>query len=53
LAILIVDVETRNIVGYVGNSPTDKDHQKDVDIITAARSTGSILKPLLYAAYVR
>lgn len=50
LAILIVDVETRNIVGYVGNSPTDKDHQKDVDIITAARSTGSILKPLLYAA---
>lgn len=50
LAIIVVDVETRNILSYVGNSPTDKDHQKDVDIITAPRSTGSILKPLLYAS---
>ena len=49
LAILVVDVETRNIVGYVGNAPTDKNHQKDVDIISAPRSSGSILKPLLYA----
>jgi penicillin-binding protein 1C len=36
-------------MSYVGNAPTDKDHQKDVDIIDAPRSTGSILKPLLYA----
>lgn len=50
LAILIVDVETRNIVAYVGNSPADKFHQKDVDIIPAPRSTGSILKPFLYAS---
>lgn len=50
LAIIIVDVETRNIISYVGNSPTDRDHQKDVDIITAPRSTGSILKPFLYAS---
>lgn len=50
LAIIIVDVETRNIISYVGNSPTDKDHQKDVDVITAPRSTGSILKPFLYAS---
>lgn len=50
LAILVVDVATRNIIGYVGNSPTDVYHQKDVDIITAPRSTGSILKPLLYGA---
>jgi penicillin-binding protein 1C len=49
LAILVVEVETRNIIGYVGNAPTDKNHQKDVDIISAPRSTGSILKPLLYA----
>ena len=49
LAILIIDVKTRNIVSYVGNSPTDLNHQKDVDIIDAPRSTGSILKPLLYA----
>lgn len=50
LAILVIDVETRDILAYVGNSPTDKTHQKDVDIITAPRSTGSILKPFLYAA---
>lgn len=53
LAILVVDVKTRNILAYVGNSPTDKNHQKDVDIIMSARSTGSILKPLLYAAMLQ
>lgn len=50
LAILVVDVRTRNILAYVGNAPTTVDHHKDVDIITAPRSTGSILKPLLYAS---
>ncbi|SFB11766.1 penicillin-binding protein 1C [Flavobacterium swingsii] len=50
LAIIVIDIKTRNIISYVGNSPTDLNHQKDVDIIDAPRSTGSILKPLLYAA---
>ncbi|MEZ4854452.1 penicillin-binding protein 1C [Flavobacterium sp.] len=50
IAVLVVDVKTRNIVSYIGNSPTDKIHQKDVDIIEAPRSTGSILKPFLYAS---
>ena len=50
LAILVIDVQTRNVMSYVGNSPTDLYHQKDVDIIDAPRSTGSILKPFLYAA---
>lgn len=50
IAVLVVDVKTRNIISYVGNSPTDKNHQKDVDVIEAPRSTGSILKPLLYAS---
>jgi penicillin-binding protein 1C len=50
LAILVIDTQNRNIISYVGNSPTDKDHDKDVDIISAPRSTGSILKPLLYAS---
>lgn len=50
ISVLVVDVKTRNVVAYVGNSPTDKNHQKDVDIITAPRSTGSILKPFLYAS---
>src|SRR5690606_18903873 len=50
LAILVVEVDSRNVVAYVGNSPTDVGHKKDVDIIHAPRSTGSILKPLLYAS---
>ncbi|MEM6514636.1 MAG: penicillin-binding protein 1C [Bacteroidota bacterium] len=50
LSILILDVKTRNVLVYVGNSPTDITHQKDVDIIDKPRSTGSILKPFLYAA---
>lgn len=50
LAILVIDVQNRNVMSYVGNSPADRDHQKDVDIIDAPRSTGSILKPLLYGA---
>lgn len=50
LAVIVIDVSNRNIVSYVGNAPTDLNHQKDVDIIGAPRSTGSILKPLLYAA---
>jgi penicillin-binding protein 1C len=49
LAILVIDIRNRNVIGYVGNAPTDARHQKDVDIISAPRSTGSILKPLLYA----
>ncbi|HIP48701.1 MAG TPA: penicillin-binding protein 1C [Lutibacter sp.] len=49
-AAIIIDVKTRNIVAYVGNTPTDKTHQKDVDIIDKARSTGSILKPFLYTS---
>ncbi|WP_396165263.1 penicillin-binding protein 1C [Flavobacterium sp.] len=50
LAIMVIDIQNRNIISYVGNAPTDKDHDKDVDIIAAPRSTGSILKPLLYAS---
>ncbi|WP_438710470.1 penicillin-binding protein 1C [Aquimarina muelleri] len=50
MAVLVLDVTTREVLSYVGNTSTDKAHQKDVDIIQAARSTGSVLKPLLYAA---
>ena len=49
-AVLVLDVNTRQVLSYVGNSPTDKSHQKDVDIINKPRSTGSILKPFLYTA---
>ncbi len=50
IAVLVLDVKTRKVVAYVGNSPTDSAHEKDVDIIDKPRSTGSILKPFLYAA---
>lgn len=51
-ACLIVDVETGNVLAYVGNSTTEDSnlHGGDVDIIRSRRSTGSILKPFLYAA---
>lgn len=49
-AVLVLDVNTRKILSYVGNTPTDKAHQKDVDVIDKPRSTGSVLKPFLYAA---
>lgn len=49
LAILVLDIKTRKVMAYVANAPTDTRHKKDVDIIQAPRSTGSILKPLLFA----
>ena len=49
-SVLVLDVKTRHVLAYVGNTPTDKAHQKDVDIIDKPRSTGSILKPFLYTA---
>ncbi len=49
--IMIQDVETGAVLAYVGNMPgTAKEHAPDVDIIRAPRSTGSILKPFLYAS---
>ncbi|MDO6595748.1 penicillin-binding protein 1C [Oceanihabitans sp. 2_MG-2023] len=50
ISALVLDVKTRQVLAYVGNTPTDKTHQKDVDIIDKPRSTGSVLKPFLYAA---
>jgi len=47
-AILVLDVKTGHVLAYLGNTP-GKLHGNYVDIITAPRSTGSILKPLLYA----
>lgn len=49
-AALVVEVSTGNVVSYVGNAPAGPDHGGQVDIVTAKRSTGSILKPFLYAA---
>ena len=48
-AALILDTETGEVLAYVGNSfSLQKSNQNDVDIISAPRSSGSILKPILY-----
>ncbi|CAN5861886.1 penicillin-binding protein 1C [soil metagenome] len=49
---LVLDVETGNTLAYVGNmyEPANKELESDVDVIVAARSPGSALKPILYAA---
>ncbi len=49
---LVLDVETGNVLSYVGNiaDPKNKDMEADVDVIAAPRSPGSALKPVLYAS---
>ncbi|MGQ1947381.1 penicillin-binding protein 1C [Geofilum sp. OHC36d9] len=50
-AALIANVETGEIIAYIGNSdPTEPYKGNQVDIIRAPRSSGSVLKPILYAA---
>ena len=51
-AAIIMEVETGKVLAYIGNY-NNLDDTKDgcqVDIINASRSTGSILKPVLYAS---
>jgi penicillin-binding protein 1C len=50
-ACIIEKVETGDVIAYVGNSSTNDTagNGGDVDIIQSLRSTGSILKPILYA----
>ena len=51
-AALVLDVGTGEVLAYVGNNwpPGPKEHGEHVDVIPAPRSTGSILKPLLFAS---
>ena len=51
LAAIVADVETGEVLAYAGNAtyPADERQGNQVDIITSPRSTGSILKPFLYA----
>jgi len=51
IAVLVIDIETGNTLAYVGNTnPENAENGKSVDIIKSPRSTGSILKPFLYAS---
>ena len=49
LGILILDTQSGEVLAYVGNAPQAQ-AEKDVNMITAARSSGSVLKPFLFAA---
>lgn len=51
-AVIIVSVRNGEVLAYAGNSTNESSyaHEGEVDIIRSPRSTGSILKPFLYAA---
>jgi penicillin-binding protein 1C len=50
-ACIILEVQSGNVLAYIGNSTLEdaREHGGNVDIIRSLRSTGSILKPILYA----
>ncbi len=50
-AAIILDVASGKTLAYIGNvQSSNADQHAEVDAITAPRSTGSILKPFLFAA---
>ena len=52
LAAIVADVKSGEVLAYAGNVSfkSDERHGNHVDIIMSSRSTGSTLKPFLYAA---
>lgn len=50
IALVLIDHQSMETLAYLGNKPFNKSHRfaPDVDIVQRPRSTGSILKPLLY-----
>ena len=54
-AALVVDNQTFEVLAYVGNSDYSSAYETGyaVDIVRRPRSTGSILKPLLFAAMIQ
>lgn len=54
MAVLVVEIETGEVKAYVGNTfDRYNNYSNQVDIIQAKRSSGSILKPFLYAAMMQ
>ncbi len=55
-SVIIIEVETGKVLAYIGNSnPIEKAGESGnyVDIITSLRSSGSTLKPFLYALMLK
>ena len=54
LAAVVKDVRTGEILAYVGNASQGRSRPgRDVDILRSPRSTGSILKPILYCSLLQ
>lgn len=55
LAILVIDNKTFKVLAYVANAPYSKhkEHGTAIDLIQAQRSTGSTLKPFLFASMLQ
>jgi penicillin-binding protein 1C len=54
LAAIVIDVKTDSVLAYCGNVRfEDENSGNQVDIVRSPRSTGSILKPLLYCAMLQ
>jgi penicillin-binding protein 1C len=53
-AAVIIDNRSGGVLAYIGNvtGRHSKEYGEDVDLIMAPRSTGSILKPFLYAGLI-
>jgi penicillin-binding protein 1C len=49
-ATIVVEVKTGNVLAYIGNVDSGRENHEQVDVANAPRSTGSILKPFLFAA---
>lgn len=47
---IVIEVQTGNIIAYSGNSTISSTPNYQVDMISARRSPGSTLKPLLYCS---
>lgn len=54
LAVVVIDVDSGEILSYIGNANASSGRPgSKVDIASAPRSTGSLLKPLLYCALMQ
>lgn len=54
IAVLVVEIETGNVKAYIGNTDDENySYSNQVDIIQSKRSSGSILKPFLYASMLQ
>ncbi|RRO24411.1 penicillin-binding protein 1C [Flavobacteriaceae bacterium 14752] len=49
-AVIIADIKTGQVLAYTGNSTSSESPFYYVDMIKSPRSTGSLLKPILYAS---